>query len=165
MSAQQFMEALFGKLPEFFGDEAELRELWSRPDTRRRLLDGLSEQGFGRDQLTEMQRVIDAEKRDIFDVLAYVASARPPLTREERAARAKLTISSSFTSKQQTFLDFVLSHYVTVGVEELDQSKLTPLLKLKYRDSIANAIADLGDPEDIGAMFTGFQWSLYEEVA
>src|SRR5206468_7603036 len=29
MSAQQFMEMLFGKLPEFFKDEAELRALWS----------------------------------------------------------------------------------------------------------------------------------------
>ena len=34
MSAQQFMEMLFGKLPEFFKDEAELRALWSDPDTR-----------------------------------------------------------------------------------------------------------------------------------
>jgi hypothetical protein len=30
MSAQQFMEMLFGKLPEFFKDEAELRALWAR---------------------------------------------------------------------------------------------------------------------------------------
>jgi len=33
MSAQQFMEMLFGKLPEFFKDEAELRTLWSAPDS------------------------------------------------------------------------------------------------------------------------------------
>ncbi len=38
ISAQQFMELLFGKLPEFFKSEAELRELWSAPDTRKRLL-------------------------------------------------------------------------------------------------------------------------------
>ena len=41
MSAQQFMELLFGKLPEFFKNEAELRELWSAPDTRAKLLQGL----------------------------------------------------------------------------------------------------------------------------
>jgi hypothetical protein len=44
----------------------------------------------------------------------------------------------------------VLSHYVTQGVHELDREKLTPLLKLKYRDAIADAIADLGRPEEIG---------------
>lgn len=45
-------------------------------------------------------------------------------------------------------MDFVLAHYVGVGVDELDQEKLTPLLRLKYSDSIADAIADLGRPED-----------------
>jgi type I restriction enzyme R subunit len=73
MSAQQFMELLFGKLPEFFKDEAELRTMWSAPETRKKLLQALADKGFGRDQLTEMQRIIDAEKSDLFDVLAYVA--------------------------------------------------------------------------------------------
>jgi type I restriction enzyme R subunit len=42
-SAQQFMEMLFGKLPDFFKDEAELRALWSDPTTRRKLLERLTE--------------------------------------------------------------------------------------------------------------------------
>jgi type I restriction enzyme R subunit len=39
MSAQQFMESLFGELPEFFKDEAAPRALWSIPDTRKKLLE------------------------------------------------------------------------------------------------------------------------------
>ena len=162
MSAQQFMEMLFGKLPEFFKNEAELRALWSAPDTRKKLLKGLAEKGFGHEQLAEMQKIIDAEKSDLFDVLAYVAYALPPLTREERAGRAKVAISAHFNSKQQAFLDFVLAHYVGVGVEELDQEKLTPLLRLKYHNSISDAIADLGRPEEISKVFVGFQKYLYE---
>ncbi|MCX7044105.1 MAG: helicase-related protein, partial [Candidatus Sumerlaeota bacterium] len=165
MSAQQFMEALFGNLPEFFNDEEELRALWSAPDTRRKLLEGLAERGFGGEQLAEMQKIIDAEKSDIFDVLAYVAYALPPLTREERAALAKIIIMAQYDSKQQAFLDFVLSHYVSVGVEELDQSKLTPLLRLRYHNSIADAVADLGRPEEIGKFFSGFQKYLYQQQA
>lgn len=166
MSAQQFMEMLFGKLPAFFKDEAELRAIWSSPDTRAKLLAGLAEKGFGAEQIAEMQRLIDAEKSDLFDVLAHVAYALPPLTREERATRAKVEISTHFNTKTQIFLDFVLSHYVTEGVHELDQEKLTPLLRLKYRDSIADAVADLGRPEDIGRVFSGFQRYLYQpEVA
>ncbi len=161
MSAQQFMELLFGKLPDFFKDEAELRALWGAPDTRKKLMEGLAEKGFGRDQLVEMQKIIDAEKSDLFDVLAHVAYALPPLTREERAERAKVIINDHFSGKQQAFLDFVLAHYVTVGVEELDQEKLTPLLRLKYNDSIADAVADLGRPEEIGKVFAGFQKFLY----
>jgi type I restriction enzyme R subunit len=126
MSAQQFMEMLFGKLPEFFKDEAELRAIWSAPDTRAKLLHGLTEKGFGREQLAEMQKIIDAENSDLFDVLAHVAYAVPPVTREVRAANARVYINTQFNAKQQVFLDFVLQHYVTVGVEELDQDKLTP---------------------------------------
>jgi type I restriction enzyme R subunit len=126
MSARQFMEMLFGKLPEFFKDEAELRMLWSAPDTRKKLLEGLAEGGIGLAQIAEMQKIIDAEKSDLFDVLAYVAYALPPLTREERAAHAKVVISTRFNTKQRVFLDFVLSHYVKVGVDQLDQEKLTP---------------------------------------
>ena len=165
MSAQQFLEMLFGKLPEFFQDEAELRALWSAPDTRKRLLDGLGEKGFGKVQLAEMQKIIDAEKSDLFDVLAHVAYALAPLTREARARHAKVVISHQFNSKQQAFLDFVLSHYVAVGVDELDQDKLTPLLRLQYHDSIADAVADLGRPDEIGRVFSGFQKYLYEQAA
>ncbi|MGH7248410.1 MAG: type I restriction-modification enzyme R subunit C-terminal domain-containing protein, partial [Pseudomonadota bacterium] len=131
MSAPQFMEMLFGKLPEFFKNEAELRALWSAPDTRAKLLQGLAEKGFGREQMAAMQKIIDA----------------------------------NFNAKQRAFLDFVLSHYVSEGVDELDQAKLTPLLRLRYRDSIADAVADLGKPEDIGTMFAGFQKYLYQEAA
>ena len=72
-------------------------------------------------------------------------------------------ISANFNSRQQAFLEFVLSHYVAVGVEELDPSKLSPLLKLRYNNSIADAVADLGQAEEIGKAFSGFQRYLYEQ--
>ena len=162
MSAQQFMESLYGKFPDFFQNEAELRSLWSAPDTRSKLLEGLAEKGFGIDQMTEMQKIIDAEKSDLFDVLAHVAFALTPLTREERATRAKLEISTHFDSKQQAFLDFVLAQYVKEGVGELNQEKLSPLLKLKYNNAISDAIADLGQPERIKDTFSDFQKYLYQ---
>ena len=162
MSAQQFMELLFGKLPEFFKDESELRALWSAPDTRKQLLEGLAEKGFGHEQLAEMQKIIDAEKSDLFDVLAHVAYATAPLTREARATHAKVFVDAAFNTKQRVFLDFVLSHYVSVGVSELDRDKLTPLLRLKYHDSLSDAVEDLGDPAEIGQVFCGFQRFLYE---
>jgi len=74
-------------------------------------------------------------------------------------------ISTHFNTKQQVFLDFVLSQYVKVGVEELDKEKLTPLLRLKYHDSLVDAVADLGNPDEINKVFTGFQKYLYQEQA
>lgn len=132
-------------------------------DTRKKLLEGLADKDFGREQLAEMQRIIDAENSDLFDVLAHVAYALAPLTRDERAAKASTIIRAHFNSRQRVFLDFVLSHYVNVGVDELDQDKLTPLLRLKYHNSISDAVADLGQPDVIGKVFSGFQKYLYQQ--
>lgn len=56
----------------------------------------------------------------------------------------------------------MLAQYVRVGVEELSQDKLSPLLRLKYHGAIADAVADLGQPEEIGKVFVGFQRYLYQ---
>lgn len=164
MSAQQLIEALFGKLPEFFRDEDELRRLWSDPVTRKALLAGLAEQGFGRAQLAEMQKIIDAERSDLFDVLAFIAYARDPVSREQRAYGAKRAYWAGLDYKQQQFLDFVLTQYVRAGVDEVDQEKLPPLLHLKYR-AIADAMNELGPAEQIRELFVGFQKYLYKPVA
>ena len=161
MSSQQFMETLFGKLPEFFKNEEELRELWSQPDTRAKLLQGLAEKGFGRDQLEEMQKVINAEKSDLFDVLAHVAYALPALSRKDRATNAKVEIANHFNSKQREFLNFVLEHYTQTGVEELEKEKLTPLLRIRY-GAINDATSDLGSPAEIRLIFSNFQRYLYQ---
>jgi len=165
LTALQFMELLFGKLPEFFKSEEELRLLWCTPITRADLLRRLTEKGFGPEQLAEMQRIIDAENSDLFDVLAYVAYALPTVTREARVSTAQAAIHSHFTPNQQAFIDFVLAHYVQVGVEELAPDKLTPLLKLKYHNALADAVADLGQPDEIGKVFAGFQQYLYQPPA
>ena len=96
----------------------------------RPLLGGLADKGFGRDPLREMQRIIEAEKSDLFDVLAYVAFALPTETRATRADRAKAHNAVTYGQKQQAFLTFVLDQYVTQGVDQLDADKLTPLRKL-----------------------------------
>ncbi len=163
MSAAQFLASLFGALPEFFKDEDQLRELWSDPSTRKALLLGLADKGFGREALKEMQKAIEADDSDLFDVLAYVAYTRAPISREERAVNAKAGINTSYKSnKQLAFLDFVLSHYVEEGVDELDLDKLPPLLRLKY-NAIADAAAELGSPQQIREVFVGFQKYLYAQ--
>ena len=162
LSAAQFMESLFGALPEFFSDEAELRTIWSDPNTRKALLVGLADKGFSKAPLAEMQKIMAAEKSDLFDVLAYVAFAIAPETRAQRAVRATTEVHRSFTDRQQAFVDFVLAQYVQQGVDELDTEKLSPLLKLRYNNAIADAVKDLGSPEQIRQVFVGFQQYLYQ---
>jgi type I restriction enzyme R subunit len=74
-------------------------------------------------------------------------------------------LADGLTDKQQLFVDFVLAQYVKQGVDELDQEKLSPLLKLKYNNAIADAFAELGKPEQVRRVFVGFQRHLYEAPA
>ena len=164
MSSAQFLESLYGALPEFFKDENELRAIWSDPQTRHDLLAKLDDKGFGRDNMAEMQSLIAAENSDLFDVLAFVAFALPPHTRQERASHAKAKVHDSFQDKQEAFIDFVLGQYVAEGVDELDMEKLPELLRLKYHGAIADAIADLGTVEEIKKLFAEFQQFLYQEA-
>jgi type I restriction enzyme R subunit len=132
--------------------------LWGQPDTRKALLESLSEKGYGDEQLGEIRRIIDAEKSD---VLAYIAFALPPITREERVTAHREQILSHYDRKLQAFLDFVLSQYVKEGVGELDPAKLPHLLELKYR-AVSDAAAQLGGVAQIRDAFIGFQRHLYE---
>ncbi len=165
VSAQEFMENLFGKLPELFQNEAELRTLWSHPMTRRTLLEKLEEAGFSKDDLQTLQKLVNLEKSDLFDVLEYVFNADiKTMTREERVNAAQTTIFAILDDKQREFISFVLSKYVESGVGELDQDKLPTLLTNKYQ-SLEDAKAVLGEVKNITALFVEFQKHLYEGVA
>jgi type I restriction enzyme R subunit len=161
MSAAQFIEQLFGELPNLFKDEDELRTIWSDPVTRKTLLEGLSEKGFGYAQLAEAKQMINAEQSDVFDVLAYIAYALPPISREDRVAAHRGEILTKHEDKQRAFLEFVLGEYVRVGVEELDTAKLSSLLELKY-GNVYDAAEQLGGIPLIRETFVGFQRHLYK---
>jgi type I restriction enzyme R subunit len=160
ITAEQFLQNLYGVLPAFFHNEDELRGIWANPDTRKAFLAGLAEKGFPKDTLVEVQRMIKAEQSDLYDVLAYVAFADTPVSRETRAAQAKIGIHANFPDKQEAFLTFVLAQYVKEGDGELDPEKLSPLLKLKY-NALADAVKDLGNVDQIRDAFVGFQKYLY----
>ena len=164
ISSEEFIQNLFGELPNFFKSEEELRTLWSNPLTRKELLQKLDEAGFGKDELTTLQSLIDAEKSDIFDVLEYIFNSDiKPITREERVAAAQATIFVLLNDKQKEFIEFVLSKYIETGVEELAQEKLPDLLKIKYQ-SFEDAGAVLGDLSKVRSLFIDFQKHLYEKV-
>ncbi len=163
ISAQEFIEQLFSDLPSFFTNENELRQLWSLPSTRKKLLTELSEKGYTNSQLEDLRNLIHGEDSDLFDVLSYIAYHKDLVPRLERAGRAKIQMND-YSQKQQEFLNFVLEQYVKEGVNELDDSKLPNLLELKYK-AIADAKRELGDIKSIRETFIGFQEYLYQERA
>lgn len=163
ISIQEFMDNLFGAMPEFFSDEEELRIIWSNPTTRKVFLDSIAEKGFGKDELETLQKMIDAEQSDLFDVLTYISFLRQPISRKQRVEQSKKEILNGLDEKQAEFLNFVLAKYEEKGVEELDEEKLPVLLNLKY-NAIANAEQLLGSVDGIRKIFFAFQRNLYAKT-
>lgn len=162
ISAQQFLDNLFGALPALFKDEEELRSIWSNPLTRKTLLEKLDDAGFGKEELSTVQKLINAEKSDLFDVLEYVYNSKyTPLTREARVASASSNIFVLLNDNQREFLEFVLDKYIETGVEELDEEKLPKLLELKYH-TVGDGAKHLGGVGVVRETFIGFQKWLYE---
>ena len=164
ITANEFMQRMFDDLPRFFENEDQLRELWSDPSTREKLLIDLAEAGYDNEKLDSMKALIDAQDSDVYDVLAYVAYAAETFTRQERVQGAKPAITQAFTDyKQQEFIDFILSKYVEDGVGELAANKMRSLIELKY-NTINDAAAEFGSPAIIRDTFMGFQKYLYEQA-
>ena len=163
ISAEQFLNNLFGELPNLFKNEAELRKQWSKPFTRKILLEKLDAAGFPKNDLLIVQSLVNMEKSDLFDVLEYVFNGNyNSLTREQRVAASQATIFAILDDKQKEFIEFVLSKYVETGVDELDIEKLPILLTNKYQ-SLEDAKEVLGNVSEISKLFEEFQKYLYEE--
>lgn len=161
ISAEEFIQQLFGDIPSFFKDEDELRRIWSLPSTRKKLLQELSDKGYSEAQLEDLSKLVHGEDSDLFDVLNYVAYQRELIPRLDRAEQAIIQLKD-YDAKQQAFLNFVLSQYVKEGVSELDDAKLADLLKLNY-GAIDDAKAQLGPINQIRETFIGFQECLYRD--
>lgn len=164
ISSEEFMHSLFGEMPKFFKDENELREIWSNPLTRKTFLENLDAAGFPKDDLLTLQKLVDMENSDLYDVLEYVFNGDYiAQTREARAKAAEASIYALLNDKQKEFIHFVLSKYIESGVDELDQDKLPILLENKY-ESIQDALSELGEVADIRKLFIEFQEHLYNRT-
>ena len=159
INAADFIKNLFGYLPEFFTSEEELRVIWSNPKTRADFLQQLYDNGYSKDSLKELQKLIHAQDSDLFDVLNYIAYNKSLIPRTKRVNNAKGELTT-YDEKQKAFVNFVLKQYEENGIAELDYKKLPNLIKLKYKDN-ATAKNELGDNKRIRELFMGFQKYLY----
>ena len=163
ISAEEFLKRLFDtiKLPELLGSEAELRKVWANPLTRRDLMIKLENEGCHKDDLIKLQELISAENSDLFDVLEYIAYAKPTVSRAARVETSKDNIYTLLNAEQRDFVSYILRNYVEVGVEELDVSKLSTVLSAKY-GGIHAAQQKLGNVQEIQKTFIDFQQHLYD---
>ena len=159
VSAEEFLKAMFGQMPEFYTSLEDLREKWSSPKTREELLDKMSEAGYDKETLSRIRTLIDADNSDLLDVLEYISFNVEPIQREERAKRTNSYVST-LSTPQQDFVNYVIALYIREGIEELGTSKLPELLNMKY-GSVQDGISFLGGLDIAKNTFYGFQRRLY----
>lgn len=160
ISAKEFIEKLFHKLPDFFHSEEELRQIWSVPTTRKQLLESLAAYGYTLVNFDKIKEILHAEHSDVFDVLALIAYSKDAISREERVVQRQQTVLAHVAAPQHDFIQFVLRQYISQGVSELDDSRLGELIKLKY-GSVLDGQAKLGSLDAVRQTFCDFQKYLY----
>ena len=161
ITAQEFMQQLFGDLGRLVTSEDELRAVWSDPDRREAFQQRLKDLGYDAERLDEMRRLIDAPDSDIFDVLAYVRFTLQPVSRRERAGSARATGLDGYQREMRGFLDYVLDAYERHGEDELASRRIGDFLRIRY-GGVNDAKRLLGPVPAIRDAFVAIQAHLYQ---
>jgi len=164
VSPNEFVQKLFGEVPDLFKSEDDLRAQWSDPRTREALLIGLAERGFDEEKLQALKDMIDAVDSDVYDVLRYVAYSRETMTRGERAGLVREYYMEQLDESEREFVSYVLDTYEKIGENELTLQNLSTLVRLKYK-TMKDAVARLGKAEDIVEDYLEMQRELYLAVS
>lgn len=159
VSAEEFLNAMFGQMPSFFSSIEDLQQKWSTPKTREELLEKMDEAGYGKDVLRQIRTLIDAESSDLLDVLEYISFNVEPIERVERVKKVD-GYKATLSEKEQDFINYIIKLYIKEGIEELGSDKLPAIISMKY-GSIPDGMAVLGGVEAARNVFLGFQRNLY----
>jgi len=167
LTVSEFLEKLIDFLPNLFSSEKQLRELWSKPESREELLTKLGQTGFDDEQIETLQKMFEAEESDIFDLLAFVSYSKDLVTRVQRAETTKQKqefFQSYENEKAQEFLYFILERYKKDGIEELKRDKLSVLIQLNGLGTTQEASKIFGNANNLINAFYRLQEVMYQAV-
>jgi type I restriction enzyme R subunit len=161
VTLREFVQILFGKIPNFFSSAEDLRRQWEHPETREQLLGVLDQSGFGEAKLDMIKKMLKLEKCDLLDVLEYIAYESTPSERAERVRIVQKQWLKQFTVSQQEFDNLILQYYVNNGFKELGADKLSQFVSIKYK-STKDAKVSLGwTPTQMREHYIELQQRLY----
>ena len=159
VSAEEFLNAMFGQLPNFFSSIEDLQEKWSNPKTREELLAQMDAAGYGKEVLKQIRTLLDAEDCDLLDVLEYISFNIEPIQRTERVKKVD-AFRASLGANGQDFVNYIIQLYIKEGIDELSADKLPAIISMKY-GSIPDGMKVLGGVDKARGLFLDFQKNLY----
>ena len=160
ISAGSFINNIHRVFSDFFDSKETLYEIWSNQQTRKNLIEQLSEIGYKKFALFNLQKAIGAEESDLFDVFQYIAFNIQTISRKDRAQLVHLAMLDNLKIEQREFVDFILHKYIEMGIDELDRLTLPQLVEQKY-PLMNEGVKALGGIKEILNLFSNFQKYLY----
>ncbi len=95
------MNNLFGELPKLFQRRRRTAETLEQSDNSQDFIRKFRQQDFPKDDLLTLQKLVDMEKSDLYDVLEYVFNGDYiAMTREARAKAAEATIFALLNDRE-----------------------------------------------------------------
>ena len=130
LNSEDFLKKIVWELPVFYKDENQLRELWSKPETRDELLQKLSRIWLDREQLEDLKNMFEASWSDIFDILAHLSFDSNIKFRSERSIYAEDVVWKYSSLKAKEFLEFLLDLYVKNWILDFRRDGLSSKISL-----------------------------------
>lgn len=162
LSSEDFLMKIFGKLPELYENEHQLRMMWANPETREEILQRLESFGFNVEMQENLKKMFEAEKSDIFDILLYLSYGYDMKNRNERAKNAKDFVKNFDNEMARDFVDFMLDLYARNGIMDFGSRWLASKIELFNRGQAFEIAENFGGIENLRKAYFELQEEIYE---
>ena len=162
LSSEDFIKKILGELPKFYKNEHDLRFAWANPETREKFLKNLEYIWLDAEQIENLKKIFEAEKSDIFDILAYISYGNEMKNRDERSKIAKSILEKYESPKAKDFLQFLLELYEREWIMNFKKDGLSSKIELFNRWLAREIAAEFGWVQELKQAYYDLQKGIYE---
>ena len=163
LSSEDFIKKILGELPKFYKNEHDLRLAWANPETRENFLKNLEYIWLDREQIENLKKNFEAEKSDIFDILAYISYGNEMKNRDERSKIAKSILEKYENPKAKDFLQFLLELYEREWIMNFKKDGLSSKIELFNRWLAREIAAEFGWVKELKQAYYDLQREIYKK--
>lgn len=162
LSSEDFIKKILGELPKFYQNEHDLRLAWANPETREKFLKNLEYIWLDAEQIENLKKIFEAEKSDIFDILAYISYGNEIKNHTERSKIAKSILEKYENPKAKDFLQFLLGLYEREWIMSFKKEGLSSKIELFNRWLAREIAAEFGWVQELKQAYYDLQKGIYE---
>ena len=161
LNSEDFLKKIVWELPQFYKSEKHLRILWSKPETREKLLKSLAKIWLDTEQLDDLKKIFEAQDSDIFDILAHISFNEDIKYRTERVEYWKEFVEKFENLKAKEFLEFLLSQYVKEWILSFRKQNLSSKIELFNKWVVREIAEEFWGIRELQWAYLQLQESLY----